>query len=111
MAKQLKVKVRRQDPAPGSQPRWQSYDVEVEDTAVVLDALLKIRESVDGSLTFRCSCRAAICGSCAMRVDGQAHLACNTPIREVEHDGEIVVEPMGNQPIIKDLVVDMTPFW
>ena len=111
MARDIKVTVRRQDADPGSKPRWQSYDVEVDDNAVVLDALLKIREDVDGSLTFRCSCRAAICGSCAMRVDGQAHLACKTPLREVEHNGEIVVEPMGNLPVIKDLVVDMTPFW
>lgn len=112
MPKQLKIRVKRQDPAPGSQPRWQTYDVEVPDDAVVLDALLKIREDIDGTLTFRCSCRAAICGSCGMRINGKAGLACNTQASKVtDVNGTITIEPMGNMPVVKDLVVNFTPFW
>ncbi|MCX6023524.1 MAG: succinate dehydrogenase iron-sulfur subunit [Chloroflexi bacterium] len=114
MPHQLKIKVKRQDPEAGSQPRWQTYDVELPEGSVVLDALLKIREDIDGTLTFRCSCRAAICGSCSMRINGQATLACKLQVaKAIEKTGtnEITFEPMGNLPVMKDLVVDMTPFW
>ena len=78
----------------------------------MLDALIKVREEVDGSLALRCSCRAAICGSCSMRVNGHAKLACNTKIADVSPvDHKVTVEPMGNLPVVKDLVSDMKPFW
>lgn len=91
---------------------WESFHVELENTATVLDALIKVREDMDGSLAFRCSCRSAICGSCSMRVNGHATLACKTRVVEVlTSQGSVMVEPMGVMPVIKDLVVDMASHW
>ena len=70
------------------------------------------RTSVDGSLTYRKSCRMAVCGSCGMRMDGAAVLACKTPMAPLVDAGQVpVISPMGNLPVVKDLVVDMEPFW
>jgi len=109
----VNLKVRRFDPTAGDGARFQSYGVDMADNATVLDALIQVREYVDGSLALRCSCRSAICGSCAMRVNHQARLACKTKVTEVaKREGdEIVVEPMGNMPVIKDLVTDMEVHW
>ena len=107
-------KVKRYDPdADSPSSDYQAYDLDLDDTATVLDGLIKIREEVDGTLALRCSCRSAICGSCAMRINGQAGLACNTKaIGAIPRDGgPIVVEPAGNLEVIKDLVVDFLPFW
>jgi succinate dehydrogenase / fumarate reductase iron-sulfur subunit len=80
--------------------------------ATVLDTLIEAREYQDGTLSLRCSCRSAICGSCMMRVNGKARLACKTQIGSIAKEGEeITIEPGGNLPVIKDLVVDMAPFW
>ncbi len=94
-------------------PYYQEYSLEVEDSSTVLDGLIKIREEIDGTLALRCSCRSAICGSCAMRINGQARLACNTKVADAvpNGNGAIVVEPPGNMPVVKDLVVDFKPFW
>jgi len=110
---QVTVSVRRSDPAEsGQEAYWQDYNMEMEETASVLDSLIKIREEVDGSLALRCSCRSAICGSCAMRINGHAKLACNTKLTAVVSDGgKVTVEPMGNMPVVKDLVVDQQLFW
>ena len=110
---QAKVNVRRFNPDE-EQPKsyTQQFDVEVEEHFTVLDTLIKVREEIDGSLALRCSCRAAICGSCAMRVNGHAVLACKSRVSQHLSDGgEVTVEPAGNQPVIKDLVVDLEPFW
>lgn len=78
----------------------------------VLDALEEIKHGSDGTLTFRRSCRSGICGSCAMRINGYSKLACKTrAVDEMEKHGLILVEPLGNMPPIKDLVVDMELFW
>jgi succinate dehydrogenase / fumarate reductase iron-sulfur subunit len=110
---QVTISVRRYNPADKETPSyWQDYALEVEDTASVLDSLIKIREEDDGSLAVRCSCRSAICGSCAMRVNGHACLACNTKISDVVDDsGTVKVEPVGVMPVIKDLVVNQDLFW
>ena len=110
---QAKVSVRRFNPDEEQpKPYTQEYDVEVEENFTVLDALIKVREEIDGSLALRCSCRAAICGSCAMRVNGHAVLACKARVTQhLSEDGSVSVEPAGNQPVIKDLVVDLEPFW
>ncbi|MBI68012.1 MAG: succinate dehydrogenase [Chloroflexi bacterium] len=109
---QAKVKVQRYDPEKSTEITFQDYEVEVPNHFTVLDTLVKIREEVDPSLALRCSCRAAICGSCAMRVDDQARLACNTRLASVVEDGgEVKIEPMGNQNVVKDLVVDLKLFW
>ncbi len=109
------LKVRRYQPDEGDQPYWQEFDVELDPTLSVLDGLLQARDREDGSLSVRCSCRAAICGSCGVKINGQSTLACKTQIGEAHEQANranggsdpIVVEPMGNMPVLKDLVVDM----
>ena len=110
---EVTLKVKRFNPeAESKEPYYQEYNLEVEDYVTVLDALIKVREEMDGSLALRCSCRAAICGSCSMRVNGHAKLACKTKISDVApNDHNVTVEPMGNLPVVKDLVSDMKPFW
>ena len=110
---QTTLKVSRYDPeSPNEAPHLQQYDLEVEQHFTVLDSLIKVREEIDPSLALRCSCRASICGSCAVRVNGKAHLACKTKITDVSQDGSpVVVEPAGNQKIVKDLVTDQNLFW
>ena len=93
---------------------YSSYEIDAADNVTLLDALIQVREYTDGTLALRCSCRSAICGSCSMRVDGQARLACRAKVSAItrgDQDREITVEPMGNMPVIKDLVVDMDSFW
>ena len=94
-------------------PYFQDYELEADGSSMVLDLLIKVREEIDGTLALRCSCRSAICGSCAMRINGQAMLACNTKVAEAasKGNGSIVVEPPGNMEVVKDLVVDFKPFW
>ncbi len=108
----LTLKVQRFDPeVTDPKPYWEDFQVSIEDNSTVLDALIKVREDQDGTFSLRCSCRSSICGSCAMRIDGHAGLACKTQINDVIHDGVITVEPMGNMPVVKDLVVDFDSFW
>lgn len=102
----------RFDPAKDARPRYQRYTLDLAPHTPVLTALLRIRDEVDPSLTLRYSCRSAICGSCAMQVNSKSRLACETQIGpELERHGRIVVEPMRNQPVLRDLVVDQEPFW
>ena len=109
---QARLKVYRLDPQKGAEPYYQEYTAEVPSEATVLDALLKIREEQDGSLSFRCSCRSAICGSCAMEINHHAQLACKTRLAVVAPKGEqVLVEPMANMTPLKDLVIDQDLFW
>ena len=110
---QVKLKVKRFNPEVQNPNSYEeTFNVEVEDHFTVLDSLMKIRDEVDESLALRCSCRASICGSCAMRVNGQARLACKTRLTSVmDKEDTVCVEPAGNLPAVKDLVVDMKPFW
>ncbi len=107
------LRVKRFNPEhPQPAPYFQDYQLEVGPSDTVLDGLIKVRETVDDSLTLRCSCRGAICGSCGMRINGHATLACKTKLIAIASDGDTVqVEPMTNMPVIKDLVTDMAPFW
>ena len=107
------LQIRRFDPeAKSPEPYWQEFPVSIEDNATVLDALIKVREEMDGTLSLRCSCRSSICGSCTMRVNGHACLACKTQARGVlNRNNTIVVEPAGVMPVVKDLVVDFDLFW
>ena len=109
----VKVNIKRFDPDAGAPAAyWQEFSLAVPQTATVLDALIQIREEMDGTLSLRCSCRSAICGSCAMRVNGHALLACKTRASEsLNPEGVMTVEPAGNMPVMKDLVVDFDPFW
>ena len=111
---QVTFRVRRFDPdSHPAVPRYQEYTLEMTESNTVLDGLIRIREEMDGTLGLRCSCRSAICGSCAMRINGQAGLACNTLIIHAlpRDGGPIVVEPAGNLEVQKDLIVDFAPFW
>ncbi len=106
------LKIRRYDPESGDSAYWQDMDIELEPERSVLDAILKFKAETDNSLAIRCSCQAAICGSCGVRINGQSRLACNTQLGDASEeerstDGTIVVEPMGNMPVLKDLIVDM----
>ncbi len=97
---------------PGQKPRFDKFTVNVSEETPILTALLQIRSELDPSLGLRYSCRQAICGSCAMRVNGKSRLVCSTPVGpEFRAHGKVVIEPMANQPVVKDLITDMTPFW
>jgi succinate dehydrogenase / fumarate reductase, iron-sulfur subunit len=152
-----KIKVRRFQPESGEGPYWEEFNVDLEPSLSVLDSLLQVKDREDGSLAVRCSCRAAICGSCGMKINGQSGLGCKTQIGEAQEQankmvaatgataaeasspvgpqapensdpvratgqaeaGEgttaattaaaapIVIEPMGNMPVVKDLITDM----
>jgi|HubBroStandDraft_5_1064220.scaffolds.fasta_scaffold08494_4 succinate dehydrogenase / fumarate reductase iron-sulfur subunit len=91
--------------------RYQTFTVDLPEHAVVLDALIAIREYQDQSVVVRCACRSAICGSCAMWINGHAHLACKSKLQEFTKDGKTRVEAPASMPVIRDLVCDMTPFW
>jgi succinate dehydrogenase / fumarate reductase iron-sulfur subunit len=96
------------DPKPYEEP----YRIDVGHGTTVLEALMRLKNETDGTLTFRYACRSAICGSCAMEINGSEKLACKTQIRpELERHGEIRIGPLKNLPLIKDLVVEMSPFW
>jgi succinate dehydrogenase / fumarate reductase, iron-sulfur subunit len=135
------LKVRRYQPESGEGPYWEEFNVDLEPSLSVLDGILQAKDRDDGSLSVRCSCRAAICGSCGMKINGQSGLGCKTQIgeaqdqanrkanatasgpptresgREIAGDDErdrtgteeaaIVIEPMGNMPVVKDLITDM----
>ena len=107
------LRIRRYDPeVENPEAYWQDFPVSVDDKATVLDALIKIREEVDGTLSLRCSCRSSICGSCAMRINGHAGLACKIQAASaINDDSTIVVEPAGVMKVVKDLVVDFELFW
>jgi succinate dehydrogenase / fumarate reductase, iron-sulfur subunit len=90
----------------------QEYEIEAPEEATLLDCLDIVKEQHDGTLAYRKSCRMMICGSCGMRMDGAAVLACKTRMYDVAQAGRVpVISAMGNLPIVKDLVVDMEPFW
>ena len=108
----VSFEVYRFDPATDTQPRYQRYTLDLSPHTPVLTALLRIRAELDPSLSLRYSCRSAICGSCAMQINSKSRLACETHVGpEMERHGRIVVEPMRNQPVLRDLVVDQAPFW
>src|SRR6478609_414776 len=104
------LRIRRCDPGSGNAAYWDEHTIELEPHRSVLEGILQARAKFDGSIGIRCSCRAAICGSCGVRINGQPGLACHTHLdiaKEGARDGVIEVEPMGNMPVIKDLIVDM----
>jgi len=104
--------VYRFQPGKDAAPRYQRYTLELSPHTPVLTALLRIRDEVDPTLGLRYSCRSAICGSCAMQINSKSRLACETQVGpELARHGRIVVEPMRNQPVLRDLVVDQNPFW
>ena len=107
--KKYTFKIKRFDPEKDLSPRWEEYAVELEPFERLLDGLIRIKDEVDGSLTFRRSCAHGICGSCAMKINGKNRLACQTLGKDMPD--EISFEPLPAFPVIKDLVVDMDPFF
>jgi succinate dehydrogenase / fumarate reductase iron-sulfur subunit len=106
----MTFKILRFDPAKDSPPHFQAYDYSPKPRESILEALIKVRDEQDPSLSFRYSCRESVCGSCGMVINGQVALACRTLV-ESFGAGPIVIEPLPNLEIQKDLVVDMEPFW
>jgi succinate dehydrogenase / fumarate reductase iron-sulfur subunit len=102
--------VYRYDPGRGENPRVDTYDVDMAACGpMVLDALIKIKNEIDPTLTFRRSCREGICGSCAMNIDGNNTLACTRAADSIS--GEVRIYPLPHMPVVKDLVPDMTNFY
>jgi succinate dehydrogenase / fumarate reductase iron-sulfur subunit len=102
--------VYRYDPDSGENPRMDTYDVDLDSCGpMVLDALIKIKNEIDPTLTFRRSCREGICGSCAMNVDGGNLLACTSAIEDVK--GDVKIYPLPHMPVVKDLVPDLSNFY
>jgi len=106
---QVTVRVQRFNPEKDTKPYYQEYTVEVEPTDRVLDALNKVKWFHDGTLTYRRSCAHGVCGSDAMRINGRNRLACKVLIRDVGTN--ITIEPLVGFRVIRDLVVDMEPFF
>ncbi len=108
--KPRRFKIYRWNPDDGQNPRTDTYEV---DTAacgpMVLDALIKIKNEIDPTLTFRRSCREGVCGSCGMNIDGRNWLACIQPIEECAQ--EVKIYPLPSMPVVKDLVPDLTHFY
>ena len=116
------LKLRRYSPETGAAAYWEEFTIDLDGKRSVLDGILQAKDRQDGSIGIRCSCRAAICGSCGVRINGKPALACHThldeaaataagagwnPPDEGQRSPVITVEPMGNMPVIKDLIVDM----
>ena len=105
------LKIWRYDAQTGEK-ELREYEIEAPEWACLLDVLDLIKDKLDGSLAYRKSCRMMICGSCGMRMDGRAVLACKERMKPIVDAGHVpVISAMGNMPIVKDLVVDMEPFW
>ena len=110
-AKQVKnFKIYRWDPDSGENPRNDTFEIDLDQCGpMVLDALIKIKNEVDSTLTFRRSCREGICGSCSMNIDGLNTLACLKPIEEVK--GDVRINPLPHMPVVKDLVPDLSQIY
>ncbi len=103
-------KVYRWDPDDDANPRTDTYEIDMDSCGpMVLDALIKIKNETDATLTFRRSCREGICGSCAMNIDGRNTLACTKAIGDIK--GDVAIYPLPHMPVIKDLVPDLTHFY
>jgi succinate dehydrogenase / fumarate reductase iron-sulfur subunit len=108
----INLKIKRFNPETDRKPHWETYPIEVEPTDQVLDALHRVKWYHDGTLTLRRSCAHGICGSDAVRINGRNALACKVLVRDVvEEGGTLQVEPLLGLTIIKDLIVDMEPFF
>ncbi|WAZ23665.1 succinate dehydrogenase iron-sulfur subunit [Streptomyces cinnabarinus] len=104
-------RVRRFNPEISAEATWEDFQLEIDPKERVLDGLHKIKWDLDGTLTFRRSCAHGICGSDAMRINGKNRLACKTLIKDLNPEKPITVEPIKGLTVLKDLVVDMEPFF
>ncbi|POX54239.1 succinate dehydrogenase iron-sulfur subunit [Streptomyces sp. Ru71] len=104
-------RVRRFNPEVSAEATWEDFQLEIDPKERVLDGLHKIKWDLDGTLTFRRSCAHGICGSDAMRINGKNRLACKTLIKDINPEKPITIEPIKGLTVLKDLVVDMEPFF
>lgn len=105
-----KINIYRYDPDSDENPRLDSYEIDLQECGpMVLDAIIKIKNDIDSTLTFRRSCREGICGSCAMNIDGTNTLACIKSIEEIQ--GDVNIYPLPHMKVVKDLVPDMNHFY
>lgn len=105
-----KLKVYRYNPDSADNPRIDTYEIDLDNCGpMVLDALIKVKNEIDSTLTFRRSCREGICGSCAMNIDGTNTLACTKSIADIK--GDIKIYPLPHMQVVKDLVPDMNHFY
>ncbi|MES1930051.1 succinate dehydrogenase iron-sulfur subunit [Salinisphaera dokdonensis CL-ES53] len=103
-------RIYRWEPESGENPRVDSFTIDLDKCGpMVLDAVIKIKNEVDPTLTFRRSCREGICGSCAFNIDGKNTLACTTRITDIS--GDVRIYPLPHMPVVKDLVPDLTHFY
>ncbi len=107
--KRYTFRIRRHDPEATPAERWDTFEVEMSPTECVLDALIRIKDTLDSTLAFRRSCAHGICGSCAVMINGKNALACQSLIKYLPR--KITLEPLPALPVIRDLVVDMEPFF
>ncbi len=108
----VSIVVQRFDPTRDREPYWQRYEVVVGPNHTLLDVLLEVRDLQDGTLAFRRSCRSGICGSCAVAVNGRPQLACMTRVLEaLGPSGSVTIAPLPGFPVLRDLVVDIDPFF
>lgn len=111
MGEKTTFRIFRYNPEKDATPHYQDYELELKPGETLLNSLNRIKWEQDSSLTYRMSCGSAICGSCAMKVNGHALLACKTQASGLVKDGVIKVDPIGNLEVIRDLAVDLEPFW
>src|ERR1041384_3758627 len=109
MAETIKLEVARYRPEQESEPTFQTYEVPYRKDWVVLDALNYIKDQIDGTLSYRWSCRMGVCGSCGMMVNGTPVLTCATFLQKFA-PGPIRVEPLSNFPVVRDLIIEMSDF-
>src|SRR5262245_18206864 len=109
MAKTITLEVARYRPEQEAEPTFESFDVPLNSDWVVLDALNYIKDKLDGTLSYRWSCRMGVCGSCGMMVNGEPKLTCATFLTHYA-PGPIRVEPLRYFPVVRDLVIEMTDF-
>ena len=112
MTRKRSFRIFRYDPTRGGEGNFQRFELEMGDetTTTVLDALLRIQKDQDSSLAFRYACRVSMCGSCGMVINGREALACKTVVADLKGE-EITLRPLNHFPVVKDLVVDMDPFF
>jgi succinate dehydrogenase / fumarate reductase iron-sulfur subunit len=104
-------RIQRFDPDKDEKPYEQDFEIEVAPGATILKTLNRIRAEQDPTLALRYSCGSAICGSCALKINGHALLACKTQVSDCVKNGVVCVAPLGNLKVLRDLVVDIEPFW
>ena len=105
------MKIKRFNPEKDKKPYWGEYDIEADGTDRVLDAMQAVKWELDGALNFRRSCAHGVCGSDAIRINGRNALACKVLIRDAIKNGTVTIEPILGLKVIKDLIVDMEPFF